>query len=168
MDRKMVAAELLRVAKIMLGYWTPVRKDVDIGMRNKEMHDSLTSYAPKIALDIRKEAALALARQGFQVDSQGKLLNKEWSEYLTLVDPDSNHNKYHYYAVFSFEPEPGSTRFVAMNCSGRIGIIERTYDLTMKTMHGAARTLQEAMRAVNMHLRTKLAKGYEEVPMVRG
>jgi len=167
MDRMAVARELLGVAKDLMA-WIPVRRDVDIGMRNKEMHDSLTSYAPKISSEMRKAAAMSLARQGFQVDSQGRLLKKEWSEYLAIVDPDVNANKYHYYVVFSFEPEPGVARYVAYNCSGRIGIIERAYDLTDKFYHGAVQTLQHAMQAVNAHMRTKLAKGYEEVPMVRG
>jgi hypothetical protein len=168
MDRKAIAREILEVAKMLTADWTPVRQDVNISMRNKEMHDSLTSYAPKISSEMRKAAAMSLARQGFNVDSRGELLEKEWSEYLAFVAPDINSNKYHYYVVFSFEPEPGSMRFVAYNCSGRIGIIERAYDLTDKFYRGAVDTLQKAMQAVNAHLRTKLAKGYEEVPMIRG
>jgi hypothetical protein len=168
MDRKVIAREILEVAKMLTADWTPVRQDVNVSMRNKEMHDSLTSYAPKISSEMRKAAAMSLAKQGFQVDSRGVVLTKEWSEYLAFVAPDINSNKYHYYSVFSFEPEPGSKRFVAYNCSGRIGIIEREYDLTLKFYRGAVDTLQKAMQAVNAHLRTKLAKGYEEVPMIRG
>lgn len=168
MNRIAVARELVRVAELLTGYWTPVRKDIDIGMRNKEVHDSLSSYAPKIGKEMRKEAALALARQGFNVDSRGELLTKEWSEYLAFIDPEMNANKYHYYVIFSLEAEPGRPVYIGMNCSGRIGIIERSYDLTVKAFRGPANSLNAAKSAVMRHMSMKLRKGYESMPMVRG
>ena len=167
MNRIAVAKELVALAKDLMGYWKPMRKDVDIGMRNKEVKDSLTSYAPTVGKEMRKEAAMSLAKQGYQVDSTGELLKKEWSEYLTIVDPEVNANKYHYYVVFSFEA-PEGTVYVAYNCSGRIGIIERSYDLTDKFLGGPAKNFNMAKNSAMKHMATKIRKGYEPQPMVRG
>jgi len=49
-------------------------------------------------------------------------------------DYEKNSNKFHYYAIYEL-PE---NIFVAVNCSGRIGFIERTYDLTKKMYHDFA------------------------------
>jgi hypothetical protein len=169
MNRNLVAKELLAIAKSLMADlegWAPVRRDVDVGLRNVEVKESLTSYAPRISALMRKEATNFLARQDFRV-SPGDL-NREWSEYLSLVDPERNANKYHYYVVYSFKDDMGVQRFIALNCSGRIGIVERAYDLTDKYMGGVQSSLNRAQDAAERHMSTKLSKGYQPVPMVRG
>jgi len=190
--REMVARELVAVVKILAGCeklpegpmrdncekkkeegeknkeaaWEPVRKDVNVGLRNKEVHDSLTSYAPRISASMRKKASMELGRQGYDVNPRE--LNREWSQYLAYIDPEMNNNKYHYYVVYSFKTPTGEQLFTGWNCSGRIGIIERAYDLTEKFLGGPANSLTRAIAAVEKHLNTKKYKGYSVVKMIRG
>jgi hypothetical protein len=70
--------------------------------------------------------------------------------------------------VYSFEDATGVTRFSAFNCSGRIGFVERVFDLTEKFFGSPATNLSAAIRAAERHMAAKLAKGYEPAPMVRG
>jgi len=146
--------------------WEPVRKDVDIRMRNKEVNKSLSSYAPRISAAMRKKAAAMLMREGYDVDARS--LKREWSQYLAYIDPDMNANKYHYYVVYSFNDADGEPMYVGWNCSGRIGIIERAYDLTDKYAGGPTYRLNQAIAACEKHLNTKKRKGYELMKMIRG
>jgi hypothetical protein len=146
--------------------WEPVRKDVDVRMRNKEVNQSLTSYAPRISTAMRKKAAVGLEREGFDVNPRA--LSREWSVYLAYIAPEENANKYHYYVVYSFETPEGTPMYVGWNCSGRIGIIERAYDLTDKYIGGPTMRLNQAIAACEKHLNTKLRKGYERMKMIRG
>jgi len=168
MNKKLVAAELLKIARELIALpWQPARRDVDVGLRNYEVKDSLTSYAPTINKIVRTEAAKLLARQDFRIQSLNDL-KLEWSEYLALVDPMTNANKYHYYVIYSFTDATNVTRYSAFNCSGRIGIVERVYDLTEKFLGGPVTNMRQAQNAAERHMSTKLAKGYEPVSMVRG
>jgi len=168
MDKQKIAGSLLRMARHLMEAreWTPVQKKVDVRMRNREMHDSLTSFAPALGKELKKRIANELNKQGFDV--QPNNLNREWSQYLVYQDVDNNNNKYHYYAVYSFDGPNGETLYTAANCSGRIGIVERAYDLTKKFMRGPAASLARAVDAAEKHLRTKTGKGYEKVKMTRG
>ena len=167
MDRELIAGELVKMAKELVGIWTPVRKDVDVTQRNVDLLRSLTTFAPGLGKEVRKRMAASLQDDGYDVRPDG--LTREWSKYLTFLAPEDNHNKYHYYAVYSFtDPSAGGTLYVGANCSGRIGIVERAYDLTKKFMGGPARTLASAVSACEKHMREKLAKGYEVQKMVRG
>jgi len=146
--------------------WEPVRKDVNLGLRNKEVKKSLSSYAPRISTAMRKKAATDLSREGYDVDARS--LKREWSQYLAYIDPDMNANKYHYYVVYSFNDAEGEPMYVGWNCSGRIGIIERAYDLTDKYAGGPTYRLNQAISACEKHLNTKKRKGYEPMKMTRG
>lgn len=168
MNRELVAQELLKIAKDLIALpWTQLERDTGTGLRNKTMLESLTSFAPKINLRVRTDAAQLLEMQDFHIASLNDL-EKEWSQYLTYFDPVRNNNKYHYYVVYSFEDATGVTRFSAFNCSGRIGFVERVYDLTEKHLGGPATSLNMAINAAERHMAAKLAKGYEPAPMVRG
>jgi predicted DNA-binding WGR domain protein len=146
--------------------WEPVRKDVDIRMRNKEVVKSLSSFAPRISASMRKKATTDLLREGYDVAARS--LKREWSQYLAFIDPDQNSNKYHYYVVYSFLDSDGEPMYVGWNCSGRIGIIERAYDLTDKYAGGPTYRLNQAIAACEKHLNTKKRKGYEPMKMTRG
>jgi len=165
MNKMMVAAELVKLAKMLSGDWQPVRRDVDVGLRNVQVKDSLTSYAPRITAIVKNEAVKFLGAQEIRVRPAD--LIRVWSKYLAMVDAEINANKYHYYVVFSFESTSG-TQFIALNCSGRIGIVERTYDLTDKFLGGPADNMDSAIGAAEKHMSTKVSKGYQLMPMVRG
>ena len=167
MNERLVAQELLRIAKELVADWTQLERGTSTSQRNTAVLDSLTSFAPKINLRVRQDAASLLARQDFRIRSLNDL-KLEWSEYLVYIDPAMNNNKYHYYVVYSFTDATGVTRFSAFNCSGRIGFVERVYDLTDKFIGGPATSVNAARHAAEKHMATKLAKGYEPMPMVRG
>lgn len=167
MNKIEVARSLLRIASMVVkADRAPVRKDVDVAQRNREVLQSLSTFAPGLGKEMRKRMALSLSHDGYDVRPEA--LSREWSKYLTYIDWEENSNKYHYYAVYSFAGPDGRTLYVGANCSGRIGIVERAYDLTKKFMRGPVDSLQAAVRAVEMHMRTKISKGYRPVPMVRG
>lgn len=168
MNRTAVAKELLAIAKELIALpWTQLERGTSTSQRNTAVLESNASFAPKLNLRIRQDAQGLLAEQGFRISSRNDL-KWEWSEYLVLVDPEMNANKYHYYVVYSYPDATGVTRYSAFNCSGRIGFVERVYDLTQKVMRGPATSASAAQRAAEVHMRTKLAKGYEPMPMVRG
>jgi hypothetical protein len=166
MDKIAIATRLVKLAGMIVADWSPVRRDVDVTQRNREVLDSLTTFAPGLGREMRKRMALSLNHDGYDVRPDG--LNREWSKYLTYIDWEENNNKYHYYAVYSFAGPDGQTLYVGANCSGRIGIVERAYDLTKKFMRGPTDSLQQAIRAVEMHMREKIGKGYRPVHMTRG
>ena len=153
-------------ASITASPWEPMRNDVNVSMRNKEMLDSVTSYAPAISQKMRKKVVGALSEMGYDV--RPNELKREWSTYLTYIDYERNNNKYHYYVVYSFESPDGEELFTGWNCSGRVGIIERAYDLTAKYLRGPATSLNRAIAACEKHLKTKERKGYERQKMIRG
>jgi len=166
MNKEKFAKELLLIAKDLAAEWAPVRKDVDVGKRNVELLKSLSTYAPGLGKELRARVSKLLAREGYEVSPRA--LTREWSQYLGYIAPETNNNKYHYYAVYSFDDPNGETLYVAANCSGRIGIIERAYDLTEKYLGGPATSLARAISAAEKHLKTKTSKGYEKVKMTRG
>ncbi len=172
MDRELIARRLLEIARGIMAEgaereaaWTPVRKDVNVGLRNEEAWKSLTTFAPGLSKEVRNRITASLQKDGYMIRESD--LKLEWREYLTFVDPEDNHNKYHYYVVYSF-PVTGQPMYVAVNASGRIGIVERAYDLTKKFQHGPASSLARAIAAAEVHMREKLRKGYEPAPMTRG
>ena len=92
-------------------------------------------------------------------------LKQEWTNYITLVDPEKNHNKYHYYAIYSFkDPKSGSTKYIGMNCNGRIGFFERGQPLTKQPVD----SFEAAKAAIESHRKSKISKGYEETRMRQG
>ena len=153
--------------KVKKADWEPIRRDVDIRMRNKEVKQSLTSYAPALSKKMRIKVVATLAEYG-GVSARPRDLDRRWSSYLVIVDPRANANKYHYYVVYSVENDMGEEVYVGWNCSGRIGIIERAYDLTAKYFGGPVSSLTKAIAACEKHLRTKERKGYERIKMTRG
>jgi hypothetical protein len=165
MDRVRIAQRLLELAKELTAAWEPVRKDVDVGRRNVEMKKSLTSFAPKLSKILKERIADDLEARGYEVSARD--LKREWSQYLTHHDVERNHNKYHYYAVYSFEGPNGEELFVGANCSGRIGIVERAYNLSK-----GAKTSQTAATAdCEKHMRKKISHPrtpYTKVKMTRG
>ena len=168
MNKMMVANELLKIARELLAVpWTTLERGVGTSQRNTIVLDDLTSFAPKINIRVRTDAQKYLAKQDFRIDSLNDL-KREWSEYLTYRDVIANHVKFHYYVVYSFVDATGVTRYSAYNCSGRIGFVERVYDLTLKYLGGPADTADRAQRAAEVHMRAKLSKGYQPTPMVRG
>lgn len=158
-----LAQSLVDIAKVFVAKWEPVRRDVDVGMRNKEMLESLTTFAPNMSRILRDFIVKDLSEQDF--DIRPNSLKREWSEYVVYQDQKNNNNKYHYYAVYSFTVDDGQQLFIALNCSGRIGIVERIYDLTLKFNAGPSESLNVAKNAAMKHLNSKLAKGYKEVKM---
>lgn len=146
--------------------WRTVRKDIDPGMRTKEVKDSLTSYAPSIGKELRADVVEKLAQQGYELRPRD--LKKVWSLYLAYVDLEKNNNKYHYYAIYSFLDSDGRILYVGANCNGRIGYVERTTDLTRKHLGGPVTSEQAAQRAIDVHMKEKLRKGYKPMPMIRG
>ena len=87
----------------------------------------VTTYAPNLAKHCKK-----FVSNNYDVDFNDiKALEVK---YLMFRDENKNSNKFHYYAIYEL-PED---RYVAVNCSGRVGFIERTYDLTDKAFHRAA------------------------------
>lgn len=167
MDKKKIASRLLSLAKTLIeAEWKSVRKDVDISMRNKEMHQSLSTFAPALSKEMKKRMALSLGKEGYEVRPND--LTRVWSQYLAYIDIVNNNNKYHYYVVYSFVDPSGMTRYIAGNCSGRIGIVERAYDLTQKYLRQYPYRENSAIGAAEKHMSEKLRKGYEKVKMVRG
>ena len=146
--------------------WEPMRKDISLSTRNKDIHQSLSSFAPRISASMKKRASGALLEYGYDVSPRA--LKREWSTYLTQVNVEKNTNKYHYYVSYSFEDDTGEILFVGWNCSGRIGIIERAYDLTTKYGSGPTTSLRGAIWACENHLKIKERNGYDRIKMVRG
>lgn len=165
MDREMIATQLLAIAQELVADWSPVRRDVNVSERNSVALQSLTTFAPGLAKEVRQRLSSSLAGDGYNVRPND--LVREWSKYFTFVDPENNNNKYHYYGVFSFV-QNGQPLYVAVNASGRIGIVERAYDLTKKFQHGPASTLARAISAAETHMRDKIRKGYQPAIMTRG
>ncbi len=153
-------------ASVKQAEWKPVRKDVDVGRRNQEMHQSLTSFAPALGKEMKKRMAKSLNQEGYEVRPND--LTRVWSQYLVYIDEARNNNKYHYYAVYQFTDNDGMTMYVAGNCSGRIGIVERAYDLTQKYLRSYPYRESSAIAAAEKHLKSKLGKGYERIKMTRG
>lgn len=167
MDRKKIAAKLVTLAKrIMEAEWQPLRKDVGTGQRTTTKLDSQSSFAPKMAKKMRVFLANELQDNGIEVSPNA--LKLEWREYLTYLDSRRNNNKYHYYVVYSFKDSLGETRYIAGNCNGRIGFIERQTDLTWKNVGEYPLSESIAVGAVKKHMRPKLRKGYEPTKMTRG
>jgi len=167
MNRQMIATELLRIAKSLTAApHVPLRRDVDVNKRNTEALSSLTTYAPSLSKKLKNAMSDSLKKQGFDVD--GNDLNRVWSQYLVYIDPANNNNKYHYYGVYSFDDDTGDTLYVAANCSGRIGMIERSFDLTLKNNRGPAGSEATAQSAAEKHMNPKIRKGYKKVKMTRG
>ena len=165
--KELIASKLIRLARrIQEAEWKGVRKDVDVGMRNKMMLKSLTSFAPALSKEMKKRMSKALGKEGYDVRPND--LTREWSQYLAYTDVENNNNKYHYYAVYSFTDETGNEMYIAGNCSGRIGIVERAYDLTQKYLRGYPYSESQAVNAAMKHLKPKLRKGYEKIRMTRG
>lgn len=149
-DINRIAEKLVRQAYI------PMRKN-DTEQRNKSWYDMVTTYAPNLAKNCKK-----FVSDNYDVDVTD--IKAVEVKYLMLRDENKNSNKYHYYAIYEL-PED---RYVAVNCSGRIGFVERTYDLTEKMFHGPASSQSQAERAMNAHMRSKLSKGYEFVKLRTG
>jgi hypothetical protein len=158
MKRDIIARELIRIARDLSAKpWEPILKRVDVSQRNVSLEESVTSFAPQLARKIKTQVANDLG-----VSPQE--LTLEASSYLTFVSQtrETNSNKYHYYAIFGYKEE-GVTKYSSWNCSGRIGIIERAYNLTQKvTGTPETRDWNLAMRAMNKHKDAKLRKGYRE------
>jgi hypothetical protein len=142
---------------------------------NRRVEDKVpdwASFAPAMAKACRKKAMEELkSEKGWSVSPSQ--LKREWSAYYTMKDERNNNHKFHYYAVFSFDWD-GETYFVGLNCSGRIGRIERVYDLTLKNGRGMpaypAADEADAKRCIQPHLKQKTSKskGYELTKMTRG
>lgn len=164
MKKREIAARLMCLAKQLTAEWTTVRKDINVSDRNRTVLKSLTSFAPALGKEMKKRMSKSLAKNG--QGARPNDLKREWSQYLAYIDPINNNNKYHYYAVYSFEDETGAILHVAGNCSGRIGIVERAYDLTDKYIGAYPFNVSQATRAAEKHL--KLRKGYEKIRMTRG
>ena len=161
MNRVAVAKELLAVAKLLEADWKSLTDDVNISTRNRDMHQPWSIFAPQLGRELRNQAAQSVAKDGYAVTANE--LKRVWSTLLTYVDAEANTNKYHYYAIYEFQ-DGDITYYVGMNTSGRIGIMERAYDLTKLYLGGPARTFVQAQQAVDRHLKTKLAKGYRVAP----
>ena len=167
MNKNMVAHELLMVAKELMAIpWTQLDPETSTSERRYSLLDSLTSFAPKMNIRVRHDAIELLSQQDFRIVSANDL-KLEWSEYLVFKDPP-DHNKYHYYVVYSYNDATGVKRYSAFNCSGKVGYVERVYDLTEKYLGGPALTAARAQDAAEMHMKTKLRKGYEHMSMIRG
>ena len=166
MKKREIAARLLSLAKQLTAEWTPARKDINVGDRIKTVNESLTSYAPRVAAEMKKRMAKSLQENGQDVRPND--LKRQWSQYLAYIDPNNNNNKYHYYGVYAFEDETGELRYLACNCSGRIGYIERAFDLTDKYLGTYPYSESEATRAAMKHMKPKVGKGYEKKKMKRG
>lgn len=145
-----------KMAQNLVAAFTPMRKN-DTEERNKSWYDMVTTYAPNLAKNCKNFVS-------GKYDVSVSQLKAVETHYLMFRDELKNSNKFHYYAIYEL-PE---NRFVAVNCSGRIGFIERTYDLTDKAFHRAGTSLLEAQRAMDAHRRTKYNKGYVDVKLRQG
>lgn len=158
-----VARELVLVAKMLEATppWESITDNIDVRKRNIEIQKSLTAFAPKLMSMIRKKVASELG-------VQSSALKREYSAYLTLIDLERNANKYHYYAIFGRKNEDGQVMYSSWNCSGRIGIVERAYNLTQKALRVTETPKwTDALRAVEAHRKPKERKGYEVTHFVR-
>lgn len=136
------------------------------GTRNESFIRSLTSFAPKMARYLRELAIEKASDRNRNISVSS--LKKEWSKYLAYTNEMAGQmgsNKFHYYVVYSYDFN-GTKYYVALNCSGKIGYIERGYDLTEKFFGGHVTDLNSAIAAINKHLKTKLNKGYVQTNMV--
>ena len=169
MDRNFIASELLEAARDLTAIGERLTRNVDVGRRNVDVHPSNTSFAPAISAKLRKKAVEGLESHNRELDLNPSDLKRVWSAYYSYIDPRANNNKYHYYVVYSFEHLDSDTRYVGWNCSGRIGILERAYDLTLKYGRNfPAYSVNEAKAAIDKHLRVKTRKGYTLEKMTRG
>ena len=128
------------------------------GKRNETHLPSQPTWAPSLAKALRD----VIIKQNSDIKLRPSEMKQEWSEYYTKKDMAANENKYHYYAIYSFEDENGDTKYSGANCSGRIGIIERAFDLTKKFSGGPVDTFEDAQADVQKHLvsKTTSSKGY--------
>ena len=185
MDRTYIARELFLAAQELAGKQQPslgvlvarelkaigqgLTQKVNPGLRNVQKLPSNTSFAPALAAKLKKMACDTIEKQNKDMDINPSDLTRVWSAYFTFMDPVNNNHKYHYYAIYSFEYVDGSTRYVGMNCSGRIGHFERAYDLTLKNGRSyPALSEREAKMAIDKHLKAKTSKGYVLTKMTRG
>lgn len=144
------------MAKRIVAAYIPMRKN-DTDERNKSWYDMVTTYAPNLAKNCKSFVA-------GKYDVSTSQLKAVETHYLMYRDELKNSNKFHYYVIYEI---PGD-KYVAVNCSGRIGFIERTYDLTDKAFRRPGNTLSEAQKAMDAHRRTKYNKGYVDVKLRTG
>jgi hypothetical protein len=197
MNRKYIASELFQAAKEMTGTASKsigeivnrelalVARDmqavpigetmnykVDPHRRTEDKVPDYASFAPVMSAKCRALAVEELKKEkGWSVNKSQ--LKREWSAYYTMKDERNNNHKFHYYAIFSFEWDD-ETYFVGMNCSGRIGRVERVYDLTLKNGRGypayPAASERDAKGCIEPHMKQKTSKskGYVLTKMTRG
>ena len=156
MNTNAVRTELLKIAK-MIQSW----KIEDKQTRGQAYLPSEKKLAPTIAAHMRDLIYDGIEKNGYQTPKSS--LKQEWSEYLTMTE--GSHNKYHYYAIYSFGAN-GKKYYTGANVYGRIGEVGGGTDLTMKFAGGPVDSMQEAMKAVNKHMHSKIQKGYQPTTMV--
>lgn len=148
--------DINKMAEQLVAAYVPMRKN-DTDERNKSWYDMVTTYAPNLAKNCKNFVSS-------KYDVPVSQLKAVETHYLMFRDELKNSNKFHYYAIYELPEE----RYVSVNCSGRIGFIERTYDLTDKALKRAATSLAEAKKAMDSHRRTKYNKGYVDVKLRQG
>lgn len=142
------------VARIVFGYSSFRKQDTD--KRNDSWYDMVTTYAPALS---------KFVLQGIKKEADGNVTDVHVlkTKYLLYRDREHNNNKYHYYAIVMFDVN-GQTKYVGANVYGRVGFGEKYQNLTKKFVDN----VNEAERAVNKHMSSKLHKGYQEISLRRG
>ena len=155
--------EINIMAKNIVSDFMPILKKKETERRNQSWNNMITSYAPFLAKHCRE-----FISDEYDLKNENKLeLVKNETKFLFFRDVEKNSNKYHYFVIFKFEKE-GEDYFVAVNCSGRVGFIEREYDLTYITYKRPGKSLQEAKRVIDSYMNKKINKGYEEIRLRQG
>jgi len=136
MDRKNVAAELVRIAKELAGY---ARMPVDPGV------------------ELRKDIIPVLKRE-LGLEGMAARMNPRFRRFLTYVESKefggvSDSNKFHYFAIY--QTPDGS--YVGGNVWGALG-----YPATYRAMEVGRGDSQSVESAVRSKIMRKLGKGYEE------
>lgn len=150
MDIARMAQKLTREA------YSPMRKK-DTDSRNTSWYDMVTTYAPNLSKNCKNFVAN-------KYDVKASEIKIEQTHYLMYRDESNNNNKFHYYVLFSLP----QGNYVSVNCSGRIGFIERTFDLTKKMFPNEMCNEYQALKAMNNHMKSKLNKGYNPIRLRSG
>lgn len=145
-----IAKKLVREA------YSPMRKN-DTDSRNTSWYDMVTTYAPNLSKNCRNFVAN-------KYEVRPNEIKLQQTHYLMYRDEKNNNNKFHYYALY-YLPQGN---YVCVNCSGRIGFIERTFDLTKKMFPNEMCDEYQALKAMNNHMRSKLNKGYNPIRLRSG
>ena len=156
----MTYEDIEAMAKRITSAYSPILKNKETETRNKSCNDMVTSYSPAMAKHLKE-----FIKNKYNAKTVEILKNE--TKLLMFRDENKNSNKYHYFTIIKFDKD-GEDFYSAVNCSGRIGFIEREYDLTELVYKKPAKDLQSAKRVMDSYINKKEQKGYVEIRLRHG